>query len=48
MPKMREVKRGKTKTVPAARVYKDVNGVKVTVCKPGPTPKLVTARNKNG
>jgi hypothetical protein len=52
MPKMQEVKTTKanatrkTKAAESANFYYDENGVKITVCKPGPAPKLLTARDR--
>jgi hypothetical protein len=47
MPKMKEVKRTK-KAKPAknSTTYTNADGIKVTVCEPGPSPKLVTAKGK--
>ena len=46
---MREVKRTKKVDTTSSKVsnsYIDANGVKITLCKPAPMPKQITARGK--
>lgn len=51
MPKMQEVKTTKAQATRKDKgeildFYYDENGVKITVCKPNPAPKQLTARGR--